>query len=144
MINGETAVEARFARQALFGTAIAALLGVLYMVVVDKSWVYVASLLAGAVFALVPILRQAQKTPPTSMLDILQLGRVSTKTFVIWLTMMVVYLVMRMPMGPEIFKLGVATCVVGLLASRLVFPIYVACLVEAFGPPQSPQGPKRP
>lgn len=144
MINSETAVDTRLARQAIFGTAIAALLGVIYLVVVGKSWVYVASVLAGTIFALVPILRQAQKTPPKSMSDIVQLSRISTKTFVIWLVMMAVYLVMLMPMGPDIFKLGVATCVVGLLASRLVFPICAACLLEAFAPPQSRHDTERP
>ncbi|MGI9294053.1 MAG: hypothetical protein ACR2PS_08735 [Pseudomonadales bacterium] len=144
MIDRETTVDNRLTRQALLGTIVGTLLGGAYMAFADKGWIYVVAVFLGTACALIPIWRAANKSPPQRMADVLLLSRISTKSFVIWLIMMSVYLLMLMPMGPEIFRLGVATCIVGLLASRLVFPAYVACLREAFGPPQSLRDPEPP
>ena len=133
MINHATLIDPVSVRRGLLATLFAATLATAAFYLSDTDWIIVLACIVGAVSGLWPIVMKARKTPPNDVDALMKLSRAPTRSFVLWLVMMAVYLSVGRPLGLPLFEFITGWCLAGLFFTRLAFPA-ITILVWAFNP----------
>ena len=133
MIDHATLIDPISVRRGLLGTLFAATLATAAFYLSETDWIIVLACIVGAVSGLWPIVMKARKAPPNDVNALMMLSRAPTRSFVLWLIMMGVYLVAGRPLGLPLFEFITGWCLAGLFFTRMVFPA-LTILLWAFNP----------
>ena len=133
MIDHATLIDPISVRRGLLGTLFAATLATAAFYLSETDLIIVLACIVGAVNGLWPIVMKARKAPPNDVNALIMLSRAPTRSFVLWLIMMGVYLVAGRPLGLPLFEFITGWCLAGLFFTRLAFPA-ITVLVWAFNP----------
>ena len=133
MIDHATLIDPVSVRRGLLGTLFAATLATAAFYLSETDLIIVLACIVGAVSGLWPIVMKARKAPPNDVNALMMLSRAPTRSFVLWLVMMGVYLVAGRPLGLPLFEFITGWCLAGLFFTRMVFPA-LTILLWAFNP----------
>ena len=122
MIDHATLIDPVSVRRGLLGTLFAATLATAAFYLSETNLIIVLACIVGAISGLWPIVMKARKSPPNDVDTLMTLSRAPTRSFVLWLVMMAVYLFAGRPLGLPLFEFITGWCLAGLFFTRLAFP----------------------